>query len=443
MKQWEVWVIALLVLIVVFVASLFIPLMMSPQAMDNLIPTPEFTLPDMQPTIVYHQGRGNYAQALYNVNALAIVDGWTPELALQAGNLWRDMGNLENAFLYWQRAGNIENANHWRRMADAAIRLGYWAEAQIALDRLLQLNPQDRWGHYHAGMIAAAFDPLRAEQHLSFVALDAAYDDIAEPVLRLIQNDPSDPLIALRVGILLSDFEEWTFAELALRHAVVVGISEAEALAYTGLARYRQGKDGEAWINRAVTLAPGNAEVRFVQGLGLRTQQELDRSLSVMLLAVTLDPTNPAIQAELGTAYRLIGALDEAEYWLQEAIRTSENAPQFQDLLVRFYSGEARNLPPEVLSLLGDTVALQPNDPGALASYGWVLHVGGDTEGGLAQLDIALGIEPAHPLALYNKAQILLEINAINEARIVLEELVILDSPFQSDVARILENLNG
>jgi len=228
-----------------------------------------------------------------------------------------------------------------------------------------------------------------------------------------------------------------------LRHAVVVGISEAETLAYTGLARYRQGKDGEAWINRAVTLAPGNAEVRFVQGLGLRTQQELDRSLSVMLLAVTLDPTNPAIQAELGTAYRLIGALDEAEYWLQEAIRTSENAPQFQDLLVRFYSGEARNLPPEVLSLLGDTVALQPNDPGALASYGWVLHVGGDTEGGLAQLDIALGIEPAHPLALYNKAQILLEINAINEARIVLEELVILDSPFQSDVARILENLNG
>lgn len=443
MKQWEVWLIALLILLIVFLAAIFIPLLIAPQLIENAPETPQFTLPDMQPTIAYHQGRRNYSQALYALNAQAEINGWTPELALEAGNIWRTMGNLENAFIYWQRAEITDDADHLRRVADAAMRLGYWADAQIALDQLLIINPQDRWGHYHAGLIAAGSNPLEAEQHLSFVALDAAYDDVAEPVLQVIQSNRGDPLIALRVGIVLSDLEEWTYAEVAFRHAVVVGISEAEALAYTGFARIRQGKDGSAWIDRAVELAPGSADVRFLQGLALRANDELERSLSVLLLAVTLDPTNPAIQAELGTAYRLLGAFEEAEYWLQEAIRTSENAPQFQDLLVRFYSGEARNLPPEVVDLLADTVTTQPDDPGSLASYGWALHVGGDTEGGLEQIDAALEIDPDHPLALYNKAQILLEIDAINEARIVLERLVILDSPFQSDAARILENLNG
>ena len=102
------------------------------------------------------------------------------------------------------------------------------------------------------------------------------------------------------------------------------------ALAYGGLARDMQGKDGAPQIDAAVTVAPDDPQVRFLQGLHLRLAYDNAGSLDAMVQAVALDPENPALYAELGKAYQLTGDLTAAERWLKFAVSLDSH---FQPLL--------------------------------------------------------------------------------------------------------------
>lgn len=438
--QWEVWLIALLILVGVFVGSAIAVRSFA----SRMIPAPLPPAVEDQRTLrmIEHQRRDQHAQALYQLEAQAAQSGWTDDLARQAGDIWHELGDWQQALAYWGRI-NDPSADQLRRMADTALQQGEWVQAADWLADLLVHSPQDRWGNYQAGILWAAYDPRRAITHLEVIQRDLTYGEAAQRLLAVLSNEPHDLLIGMKVGTTLVDLELWSMAELAFRHTAVIAYPLPEALAYTGLARFRQGKDGAEWIQQAVELDPGNPQVRYLQALGFRAREDYERSLSVLLLAVTLAPDNPAIQAEVGTAYRLLGDMQRAEYWLQAAAQTAENEPAFTDLVSRFYAEEARFFPPDVLAMLAETVDQQPEDPDVLASYGWALHSNGQTDAGLTQLNTALALHPDHPQALYNKARILLEIDALAEARPLLEQLSQQDTAYQSEAVRILENLNG
>lgn len=303
----------------------------------NLIGQPPATelLPDRR--------SGRPLQALYELQVQASRDGWTSERLRAAGDFWREAGDLTRAVAYWEAA--TPDAALLRDLAQADIDLGRWAEAADALDRLLVLLPPvtaDRaWAQFQFGLISAAYDPAHALELLR--AAEPTYGDTVTRLLPLIASAAD----ATQVGIALAKSNLWAYAELAFSQS-----GDALASAYAGLARDMQGKDGSAWIAAAVAAAPNDPQVRFLQGLHLRINHDDQGSLAALVQAVALDPENPALYAELGKGYQLLGDLTSAERWLKFAVSLDAN---FQPLLDSFYADEQSIL----ISLgLGDEAVL-------------------------------------------------------------------------------------
>ncbi len=210
-------------------------------------------------------------QALYQVEAQAAVDGWTPERLRLAGDLWREAGDLTRAVAYWEAAP--ADAILLRDRAQAYLDLARWADASDALDRLLALLPHDSpdraWAQFQLGAIRMATDPAQAAD-----LLQAAQPTYPAEVTLLLPalTSPTDPT---RAGIALADLKLWAYAELAFSQAA----DDPLALAYGGWVRDMQGKDGARWIDAAVALAPDSAQVRLLQGLHLRLNYDYAGSL--------------------------------------------------------------------------------------------------------------------------------------------------------------------
>lgn len=265
-------------------------------------------------------------QNLYRVQRAALSTGWTTEHLRAAANAYAALGDLRNAAAYWERT-NPDDPPTLRRLSEAYLELGDWPNALNALERLLALDSVDNsWAHFQLGLIRASFDPAAALLHLRAAEVD--YGASLAPIIAALESNPSP----VRVGIALADAELWPYAELAFSHAG----DDALALAYAGLARDRQSKDGSAQIARAVLLEPQNPQVRFLEGLHWRQAGDYQASLNALIQATALDPENPALYAELASAYRLLGDLDSAERWYMQAVAVSNGDPRFRTVLDAF-----------------------------------------------------------------------------------------------------------
>jgi len=398
-----------------------------------------------QEKLQFDLAQGRPMQALYQIEALSAQTGWTHELQRQTGDLWREVGDLARAVPYWQAASNAlpDDTELVRQLAEAYITLQRWPDAADALDRLLALTPDDTWARYQLGLIRAPFDPHTAATQLQLVAESPVFGDQARTVLVVVLDNPDDVLISMRVGVAFADLELWPYAELAFRHAADIGQPFPEALAYVGLARDLQGKDGSTWIEQALALAPQNPQVLYLDGLHLRAEESYQHSLDRLIQAASLEPENPAFLAELGTAYRLLNDLPSAEYWLKTAAAISGGEPRFQELLAKFYADEAYNLASGGLAALEQTARLFPDNPDVRASYGWALYITGEREAALSNLDAALAVAPTHSRSLYYKAQILLEDGNRAEAESLFAQVAASDSEFAVEAGRVLEQLEG
>jgi tetratricopeptide (TPR) repeat protein len=403
-----------------------------------IVPTP--TPFPYNPSIDSARRDGRTLQAIYLVEAAAAENGWTPELTRMAGDLWQQVGDLPRALEFWEITAAVEPDDATLRvLADVNIQLGRWTEAKDTLERLAADPPNDPWVDLQLGLIEAPFDPRSAEAHLRAAMRQPAYVDTATRLQDVLITDPADPLISMRVGFAMLELELWPNAELAFDHAANLAAPYPLALAYVGYVRDRQGKDGGAWIDDALALEPDNADIQFLYGLHLRAAGQNAASIEAFTQAVTLDPNNPGFQAELGTAYRLVGDLESAEFWLLTAVESSNNDARFTELLALFYSDEVSNLTGGGLTALASVANSLPDDADVQAGYGWALYLAGDTEGGRARINTALSLTPDNPRALYYKARILLDDGDTDMARTLLQALANGDSDFADDAQVTLD----
>lgn len=389
--------------------------------------------------------QGRLMQALYQAEAQAARTGWTPELLTAAGTIWYTSGDPLLAVDYWQAAVQLapDQVSLVRRLAETLIEVQRWPEAVDALNHLVTLTPDDRWVHYQLGVILAASNPPEATIYLQTAALEGAYQETANALLA-VMSPTGDADGAMRVGTELAGRNLWPYAELAFTYAAAAQQSFPEALAYIGLARDRQGKDGGEQIAAALRLAPDNAQVMYLDGLHLRTVGDTVGSLDMLLRAAIIEPENPAFAAETGTAYQLVGDLEQAEAWLKIAVTLSGNNPDFERLLTLFYAEEGFNLNEDTLQQLRDIVDRLPDDPNTLAGYGWALHLLGDDAEALTQLDASLAISPDNPRALYYKGLLWLDSPDEGERRAALDLLkraAASDGEFGIEAQRILSEL--
>lgn len=277
-------------------------------------------------------------QTLYTIEAQAAQSGWTAELAVSAGDLWQSVGDLPRAAACWEIAASLTEADYAlrRRLAEAYLELQRWPQAVIALDQLVSLVPGDAWVQFSLGLVQLAFSPSEALQHLEVAGQSPEYQPVVADLLAALASSPDDPATLVNVAVVLGQHGLWPFAE-----TVSLAASDAtrapEALAYAGLARDQQGKNGAAEIDAAIAAAPDSPPVRFLQGIHLRLRGDVFGGLEALLRAAALDPLNPAYAAEVSATYQMLGNWTEAERWLLLAVRLAGDDPRFQELLTRFY----------------------------------------------------------------------------------------------------------
>jgi tetratricopeptide (TPR) repeat protein len=326
--------------VVFFVSLQVLAFLVLSRFVSNLQASPGTTPVAPSKLINENLASGRLMQTIYQAESLAAQSGWTRELAQVVAQTWEDLGDLPRATQYWQIAAEFQsdNAGLVRHLAQLYIDLQRWTEAGETLRQLVRIVPDDNRAHYDLGLIEAAYDPRSAGDHLRLAARDLPYRDLVFELLPFLDADKMDSQNAMQLGLLLAGHDLWQYAELAFDQAAALGDPFPEALAYLGLARDKQGKDGSELVSRALALAPDNAQILYLRGLHLRALYDYPASLESFAKAMAFDPENPAYAAELATAYNLLGNLGQAEAWLKTAVTLSHDDPRFQGLLNDFYA---------------------------------------------------------------------------------------------------------
>jgi len=409
--------------------------------------TPLESYPTAEPTpvnetlVIQSRNRNRWMQTLYHIEQQALLTGWTPDLYRQAGDVWWNMDDISRAIPYWSGAlESIDDVDLLRTVANSYINLGQWTEARQTLDQLLALKPNDEWGNYQMGLILAPFNPIKSKLFFDAVPMDSPFSQIVVAIRNELSMQPEDPLISFRIGLTLINLEQWSYAELAFQHASDVSFPNPQALAYLGWVKSRQGKDGSSWIEQATTFAPEDPEVWYLRGLHFRARADYIQSLDAIAQSVRLAPNNAGLYAELGTAFRLIGDLEQAEYWLDYAVSASAETPEYQQILENFYVETAYVSPASIIDSLTAPATTSEN-PDLISAYGWSLHSTGDSEAGLAQVERALEIDSNNNRALFDKARILVETDREAEAIPILERIAQTYTPFGTDAQALLATL--
>lgn len=386
----------------------------------------------------FHRSRDELQVALYHIEAESTLNGWTAQNHIRAGNLWRDMGDLGRALPHWEAANASEpNANLLRQIAEIYLERGEWSIAWQRIQTLLNLAPNDTWSLYNGGLLLSPSDPTTAYGYLGQVAaLGNSFSENAQTILDVIGESETNADIILRVGAELTALEEYSLAENAYQYAADLYYPFPEATAYVGLMRILQGKNGEAWISEAITLASTNADVQYITGVYWRSAGEYLLSEDALIEAVLLEPDNPTFYAELGNTYRGMGNRLDAEIWLQTAVIISDNNPIMIEALNSFYADDTFLVTqPDIDNIPNDG----EQDPSVLSANGWALYVSGDIDGGLVLIDQALAIQSDNPRALFDKARIFLETQRTSSAIPLLQQLANGNSVFAGPAQGLLD----
>jgi tetratricopeptide (TPR) repeat protein len=378
-------------------------------------------------------------QNLYQIEAQAALEGWTPALHRTAAGLHLDRGDWHQAVAHWE-AVEQPDVSLLEQIAAAYLALDRLGDAVSTYERLLTLDPDHAPAHYRLGLLLAGSDPRRAMAHLRVVSDDPTYAEVALALLSVYADD-SDENVAMAAGVTLVNAELWPYAELAFKHAAATQYPYPVALAYVGLSREQQGKDGQPAIESALALDPQSPQVWYVRGLSARARGDYEIGRVAFVMAARLDPANPAYYAELGLTHQRLFEYETAEHWLRVAVAASESDRRFQQILAVFYAQEGYRLTAESLPVVQQSRAALPPDPDLLASYAWTLYTLGAAQAALDEVDAALALAPENPLALYNKGRILLDLDEVELAVPLLERAASAGDPYTTQVERLLEGV--
>lgn len=378
-------------------------------------------------------------QTLYQIESKAALEGWTPTLHRAAAALHVEHGDWHQAVAHWE-AIETPGLPLLEQLAAAYLALDRMGDAVSTYERLLAFDPDHAAAHYRLGLLLAGSNPRRAATHLRVVSDDPAYAEVALALLS-VYTDDGDENVAMAAGVTLVNAALWSYAELAFKHAAAAQYPYPVALAYVGLSREQQGKDGQPAIESALALDPRSSQVWYVRGLSARARGDYETGRVAFVTAARLDPSNPAYYAELGLTHQRLFEYETAEHWLRMAVAASESDRRFEQLLAVFYAQEGYNLTSESLPVVQRSRAALPPDPDLLASYAWTLYTLGAAQAALDEVDAALALAPENPLALYNKGRILLDLDEVELAVPLLERAANAGEPYTTQAERLLEGV--
>jgi tetratricopeptide (TPR) repeat protein len=287
------------------------------------------------------------------------------------------IGNLEQATLTWKKVGKTcPNAVPFLfTLAQAYLKEDDPISARSILEELLSLEPLHEDGLYSFALITSSSDPVEALPFLLQIdSLSPGAKPLSNALIKTIEgatplDEPSYTLA--QVGQTFARHGEWQMATWAFQTALTLNPDYIEARAYLGLALDRSGQDGLQHLMNATEAASDAALPRIFLAMHWQERGQPEIALEQLELASRLDPTNPAVNAELGSVYAVLGETRSAIAAYRQATELAPEDPRFWNLLAQYSLTNEIEVQTLGLPAARNAVVLNPNDPASLDSLGY------------------------------------------------------------------------
>jgi Flp pilus assembly protein TadD len=195
----------------------------------------------------------------------------------------------------------------WKVLGTALKQMGKLNESLVALQKSVELNPQDAEAHNNLGITLQELGRLD-EAEASYRKAIELKPDLAEAYNNL--------------GNTLKEQGRLDEAEVSLRQAIALKPDYAEAYNNLGVMLQELGKldEAEASYRQAIELKPDFAKAYNNLGNTLKEQGRLDEAEVSLRQAIELKPDLAEAYNNLGNTLKVQSRLDEAEVSLRKAI---------------------------------------------------------------------------------------------------------------------------
>lgn len=295
------------------------------------------------------------------------------------GKAYLSIGEPEKALAQWQTLpdGDPATVSAGPYLADAYHARALFDDEERVLRRWLALDPQNADAHYRLSLLLFSDALPDAFAHFETAATSPALApsvDGLRTALNTAHQDENPAGRLTRCGQTLAAMGEWTLALRTFSRATEADPNYALAWAWLAeaLQRVPGGKPLEA-LQRAVELAPADAQVQAMLGIYWQRQQRWVEAHAAFDEAARLEPRNVLWQISLGDVYIRLGDLvkalayyqkatdlapTDAQTWRALALFTLENASDVDGIgrnaALRAYSLQPDN--PQNMDILGRTL---------------------------------------------------------------------------------------
>lgn len=343
-------------------------------------------------------------EVVYLLAAVA-RDGWTDEYRREYTRLMQTQGSLEavGALLSAQVNLTIDDLATLQLLATEALNRGDWESAIAKLNQILQISPDDPQANYQVALLLASENPQVALTHLAKSVENPDFEANTRTIQSvLVQLEVTPTPEDLRtLGLVCMDLSEWACAERAFSAAITLDNLDWQSYAYRGFVRDEMGGMGLNDLETAVALNPSGLTYYFLGRHYRNIEENLQAALDTLAMAYSLDPSNPALAAELGSAEQATSDFEASENWYNLAVSLAPDDLRWQRLRAAFYA-DANFLIDEVgLAAIQEAYTLLPRDADILTSMGAAYYWLFNREEARNYLQQAVGLEPNNPRARY------------------------------------------
>ncbi|HLA45808.1 MAG TPA: tetratricopeptide repeat protein, partial [Aggregatilineales bacterium] len=355
--------------------------------------------------------------------------GWTDDDRVELAQLFTSQGEFDRvARLNVRSEPDNGSLPALLIAAENQINAGDWEGAAHTLQSVLAINPEQPQANLWMGLFLIP-DPEAQPFIEKATASEGIQQRTAAAVLGIIQiPDYSVWDVALR----LVEFEEYAFAESLFTRQIEADNLDALSFAYRGFVRDQLGKDGLNDIQTAIALEPVFSLPYFMLGLHYRQHGDFDQSLQAFLDAHLLDPENPALTAEVASAYQLNDNLELAAEWYALTVSLAPDDERFAALQTAFYADTEFNITEDGFNVVREAAQKYPENPAIEGDWGRVLFHFGDFEKSAEIFQKALELAPESMRVRYFYAELLERMNNRNEALTFYAAVAQSENPYQS-----------
>lgn len=305
--------------------------------------------------------------------------GWSDEERRHYAELRQSMGDSEALMVWMAGREQFEHQDSvfLRHLTELAIARMDWIKAKAYLENLVSIDADDMLSHYQLGLLLASEDAAEALSHLHRSSQNADLAPLAQAIITVLEGVRVWDVEAYqRIGLALVDIAAWPFAEKAFDAVLEKDNQYWQAYSYRGYARDQQGKNGYVDYTTAIGLAPSAAQAYYFLGLYWRNIDiDFVTSRDVLVNAYQLDPNNPALAAEVATAYQRLGDLFEAAKWFNLAVELAGGDVEWYRLQAAFYAENNYLLDSAGLSILQESYQKFPQDSHIVTSLAYAHYL--------------------------------------------------------------------